>query len=185
MPLIFTGPANVIDKLERVYRASMPMDMATSQLDEARVFAEMVALAEGQGYGLARETRLSTSHGIWTDQHARDRALWRQSPEADAELIARLRRSPDAVTYQAVYDAIDLIVKAVDATAVWYLIRIPVDAGAFADVDCWCDADSRVTPTRQRMTVALIPAPLGIRAGVLDALRSKMPVGHLYNVEEF
>src|SRR5262249_51234831 len=121
----------------------------------------------------------------WTDQHARDRGLSRQGGEVDQQLIPRLKKAPKAVTYSAIYAAIDAIVKSKSSTAVWFLIRIPLDFGAFADTDCWCDADSRVTGTPTRMPVALIPASLGIRKSVLDALRSKMPAGHAYNVEEF
>lgn len=187
MPLTYTGAPNIIDKLMRVYRGAVPADVASQNraLDEARVFAEMVALAEGEGAGWAREARLSTSHGLWTDQHARDRGLGRGGGESDTTLIARLKSGPKAVTYDPIYQAILGIIRASSATAIFYLIRIPVDLGAFSDADCWCDADSRVTPTHMRVTVALIPASLGLRKAVLDAMRSKMPVGHAYNVEEF
>jgi hypothetical protein len=182
------GTPDVIDKLVQVYRGAVPGDLASADrdLDDAHVFAEMAAVGEGQGFGWAREARLSTSHGLWTDQHARDRGLSRQGGEADPTLISRLKTGPKAVSFDPIFDAVAAIVLAADPGAVFYLVRIPVDVGAFADTDCWCDADSRVTPIRPRITIALIPSSLdSIKSSVLDALRSKMPAGHSYSVEEF
>lgn len=190
MPIIYTGAPNIIAKLEELYRASVPGDIASSdrRLDEARALAEMMATAEGEAMGFAREARLSTSHGIWTDEHARGRGLARQGDESDASLIERLRTSPRALTEDAIYAAVAAIIATTGATgpaAAFYILRIPIDIGAFADTDCWCDAGSRVTSTRIRVTIALLPAALGVRAAVLDALRSKVATGHLYGVEEF
>lgn len=188
MPLLYTGPADIIERIVSTYRGALPGDIASTArtADEAYAIANMVALSvEGDGFGMAREARLSTSHGIWTDQHAVDRGTRRQEDEDDPALIERLKTAPKAVTYSAIYAAIDAVLKRVDPAVVWYLIRIPVDLGAFADTDAWCDADSRVTHTRTRMTIAIIPVGLDMKAAVLDALREKMPAGHAYAVEEY
>jgi hypothetical protein len=188
MPLIYSGPPDVVADLIALYRGSLPGDIASQSraLDDAHVFAEIVALGEGTGAGWGREARLSTSHGFWLDQHAHDRGLSRQSGEADQTLIDRLKTGPKAVTLDPITEAVATIVHGADPSAVFYIVRIPVDLGAFADTDCWCDADSRVTPTRPRITIVLIPASLdGIKSSILDALRSKMPAGHGFGVEEF
>lgn len=187
MPLTYTGPADIVAKLEKVYRGAMPGDLASvdRDLDDAAVIAEMAALGEGQAIGWAREARLSTSHGIWLDQHARDKDMYRRLGEGDQSLIDRLKTGPEAVIFSAVYAAIAEVITAADPIAVFYLVRIPVDLGAFADTDCWCDVDSRVTPTRTRMTIALIPDAIfdQVSAAVLDAMRAKMPAGRLFRVE--
>lgn len=188
MPLLYTGSPDIIANLVKIYRGSSPGDIGSESrnLDDAEVFAEMAALGEGIGAGWGREARLSTSHGFWLDQHAHDRGLSRQSGEDDPTLIGRLKTGPKSVTYQPIFDAIESIVHSADPDASFYIVRIPVDNGAFADTDCWCDVDSRVTPIRPRITIVLIPSSLDfIKSSILDALRSKMPAGHGFGVEEF
>lgn len=190
MPLDYTGPADVLAQLIQLYRGAVSADLASDDrgLDDAHALAGMMLLAEGEAMGWAREARLGTSHGIWTDQHGRDRGLSRQSGEEDDQFIARLRTSPKAITEQALRDAIQAVIDSTGATgddAKFFLVAIPLTHGAFCTVDAWCSADSRVTPTSVRVTVALIPAALSIRSGVLDAMRSKMPAGHAFLVEEF
>lgn len=190
MPLDYTGTPDIRAQLIQIYRGAVPADLASDDrdLDEAYALAEMMMLAEGEAMGWARETRLSTSHGIWTDQHGRDRGLSRQAGEDDPTFIARLRTSPKAITEQSIRDAIAAVIAATGATgddAKFYLVAVPVTHGAFCTTDAWCSADSRVTPTKVRVTIALIPAALGIRSGVLDAMRSKIPAGHAFGVEEF
>lgn len=181
MPLIYTGPPDIVDGLLQLYRSSVPGDVASSarNLDEANALAEMAAVGEGQAVGWAREARLSNSHGIWTDQHAKDRGTSRQSDETDDELKGRLRTAPKAITEESIQDALDAIADPA------YLVAVPRTHGAFADSDGWCDADSRVTPHNVRCTVALIPASANAKPAALEALRSKVPAGHFYSVEEF
>lgn len=190
MPLIYTGPADIRDQLVQIYRGAVPSDLAADDrnLDEAYAIAEVMLLAEGEAMGWAREARLGTSHGIWTDQHGRDRGLSRQGGELDDQFIARLQTSPKAVIEQSLRDAIAAVIASTGATgpdAAFYLVAVPVTHGAFADTDAWCDADSRVTPHQIRITIAIVPAALNIKAGVLDAMRSKMPAGHAFGVEEW
>jgi len=190
MPLIYTGPADIVDQMVEVYRGAVPADLASTdrQLDDAIAIAEIMTLAEGQAMGWAREAHLGTSHGIWTDQHGRDRDTTRAAGETDDSFRSRLRTSPRAVIEESIEEAIAAVIAttgAVGSAAAFYLVAIPVTHGAFCGTDAWCDADSRVTPTGTRVTIALIPAALGIRAAVLEALRSKMPAGHAFGVEEF
>lgn len=185
--LVYNGPADIVAQFVKIYRGALPGDLASNAraLDDAWVFAEMVAMGEGVGAGWGREARLSTSHSFWTDQHAADRGLARQGGESDAVLIARLRTGPAAITLAAITQVVAAVVHAVSPFAPFYIVRVPVDVGAFADTACFCDADSRVTPTRPRITIALIPASLDvIKPALLDALRSKMPITHAYDVEE-
>lgn len=190
MPLLYSGAPDIVEQLVQIYRGSVSSDIASDNrdLDEAYALAEMMAVAEGQAMSWARDTRLSTSQGIWTNQHARDRGLSRQGGEDDDTLIARLRTSPQAITEAALREAIAAVIAATGATgsaAVFYLVAVPVTHGAFCTTDMWCSADSRYTPTSVRMTIAIVPAALNIKAGVLDAMRSKMPAGHVARVEEY
>ena len=188
MPLIYTGPEDIVDHLYQVYRRTVPRDIASSSrsLDEAWVAANMVALGEGQVLDWGREAHIGTADGIWLDQHAKDHGLRRQTNELDAHLRIRLRSAPQAVTYNAIYQALSDVITAINPAALWYLLRIPIDVGAFCDIDCWCDADSRVTETRLRMLVLIIPASLDSYKGVLlDVLRSKVAAGTIYTVEEY
>src|SRR5262245_48598910 len=111
MPLIYTGPPDVVDKMLQLYRGALPADLASEDrdLDDGHAIAEVMAAAEGQAASWTRETRLSTSHGIWTDQHARDRGLSRQGGETDDHLIPRLQKAPQAITEESLQEAVDAI----------------------------------------------------------------------------
>lgn len=130
MPLVYTGPPDVVDRLMQIYRASVPGDLASQNrnLDEARAFAEMVALGEGTGFGWAREAQIHTSHSFWLDQHALDRDLSRQGGEDDPALRARLKTGPAALLRQVMLDAANAILAAAGVSGTAALLRLPEDA---------------------------------------------------------
>lgn len=187
MPITFQGPVDIVEDLVEVYRGAVPPDIANAsrRLDEAYTAAEIMSYAEGQISSWIHDSRISTARGIWLDHLAKDRGVYRQDGETDDQLRVRLRRGPRAVIYEAVLEAIQAVLDAAGNGFIAYLIRVPVDQGAFVTTDCWCDVDSRVTPTRPRHLVALIPALANSRPAVLDALRAKVTAGTLYHVEEY
>lgn len=130
MPLVYTGPPDIVAKYVAIYRNSLPQDIASTAraLDDARVFAEIVALGEGTGHGWAREARLSTSHGIWTDQHALDSGTSRQGGESDAALIARLKVGTTALLRQVLLDVANAILTSAGVAGTAAILELPRDA---------------------------------------------------------
>lgn len=187
MPITFIGPVDVVEDLVEIFRGAVPPDLAASDrdLDEAYMAAEVMACTEGQISSWLMDSRLGSSASFWLDQHARDRGVYRQDGEGDEQLIERLQRGPQAVIYDAVLAGVQAVLDAAGSGFTGYIFRIPVDLGAFADVDCWCDVDSRVTPTRPRILVVIIPALANSKPAVLDVIRSKVTAGTLYLVEEY
>lgn len=135
MPLVYTGPPDVVDKYVQIYRNALPQDVASTAraLDDARVFAEIVTMGEGTGHGWAREARLSTSHGIWTDQHALDHGTSRQGGEDDPALIARLKVGTTALLRQVLLDAANAILAAAGVAGTAALLELPRDAAHFGN----------------------------------------------------
>lgn len=163
MPLVYTGPPDVIDKLMRIYRGAVPADVASQNrnLDEARVFAEMVALGEGTGFGWAREAQIHTSHGLWLDQHGRDLNQPRQGGEADPALRARIRKGPDALLRSVMLDTANAILASAGVAGTAALLRLPADAayvGSYAPMT-GTGGTFVQTGSASRFTPAVLPWP--------------------------
>lgn len=130
MPLVYTGPPDIVAKYVDIYRNAVPGDVASQNrnLDEARTFAEMVALGEGTGYGWSRDAHISTSHSFWLDQHALDRDLSRQGGEVDDVLRARLKTGPAALLRDVILDVANEALAAAGISGSAALLRLPADA---------------------------------------------------------
>lgn len=65
-----------------------------------------------QGEDWVRATYILTSTDVWLNQHARDRASFRQESELDPDLRQRLRTVPDVITRSAILSSINGILSA-------------------------------------------------------------------------
>lgn len=176
-----------VDDLFQVYRGSIPPEMTATDLGEdiGYALAAQMNLAKQEIERLNAGANLSTSTGLFTDQHAKDRDLRRQEDEDDAPLIERLRHPPKAVTPSAILEALEAIVG--DAGPV-YLIELPRDS-AYADSPSWeigfFDRWHALAGPRHSMVIALIPASAGVLSSAQDALREKASAGKVTLVYEY
>ncbi len=181
MPLVYTGPADIVVELKTLYRSGLSQDMASTARDDEDVemFAEMMAMAGGEVAGLMRETQIATAGGAWLDQHARDRGLRRLLGETTEQLRTRLQLPPTAGTTSAILDAIKIIAHLDEI----YLVELPRQS-MYCDREDTLDRGERMGGGRG-VVIALVPASAGIAASALVVVRTKISAGKIGQVEEY
>lgn len=172
---------DAIEDLVRIYVGATPRDVYATALGEdiAYTLAEMFGVAYLEIQRLSAGANLSTSTGLFTDQHAKDRGLRRQEDETDEQLIERLRRPPLAGTAPAILQAIEAITG--ESTVI--IIELPRHS-AYYDLGFCYDTGMRIGGGRG-VVIVLIPASADAKAAVMDAVRTKVSAGKIWSVEEY
>lgn len=187
MALTFHGPRDILADLLIVARGGLPADVANPDRADIETTAacEVLMYVEGQTKGWVREARLSTSHGKYTDQHAKDRGTGRADNESDETLKERLRLPPSAVTVGAVEDAL----AALTDEDIW-VFQVPLDIGAVmgdgiteGSMTALDIHDGRMMNIHTGHVIAVVPAEVATAAE--QVLRERVSAGKTYHVEEF
>lgn len=94
-------------------------------------YAKMFAKVRTTAGGWADATYITRAGAPWLDEHARDRGTRRQTNESDAALAARLRTIDDAVSPNALLDAVNAILVAAGITTSAALVELRPDRAFF------------------------------------------------------
>ncbi len=170
---------NVLGDMQTLYRSGLPQDVASRDEEDIAIFSAMMALVEGYVAGLLQEVQIGTSHGVFLDEHARDKGLRRAAAEADPALKRRLQFPPTAGTVEAIVDALKLLLN-LDTV---YLVELP-RSSMFLDIEQCADRGVRMGGGRG-VVIALIPESADAAASSLALVRSKKSAGKIAQVEEF
>jgi hypothetical protein len=183
MPLIYTGPADIVVNLKAVYRSGLPQDVASVGRDDedAEAFAEMACLSEQTIQSQVRQSQISTASGPWLDIRGDERNTPRQFGEGDDPYRGRLIVPPTAGTADAIIAALDGLL----GTDEVYLIQLPLE-GVFGDADCYADGQdetSCLNSINRGAVIALIPeSDEALLPAALAALRQRASAGKVVAV---
>lgn len=181
MPLIYTGPPDIVEDMKTLFRGGLPQDVASESRDDEDVeaFAEMFTLVEGETAGYSREMQISTAHGFWLYEHGRGRGLRPWDGETDEQFRIRLRLPPTAGTRDAILDALSQLLGLDDII----LIELPRQS-AFLSRGHGLSRGHRIGGGRG-VIIALIPASSDAYGPSLALLRTKKSAGKIAMVEEY
>ncbi len=184
MPLIYTGPPDVVEELKAVFRSGLPQDVASVARDDEDVeaFAEIMAMAEGALSGWIRQSQIRTATGMWLEEHGHDQGLRKQFGETDQHFRARLRLPPTAGTRDAIFGAISELLGLSEDQVI--VVELPRDA-AYAGRSFCAGRGVRMGERRRQMVIVLIPASVGGLKSATDVLRTKVSAGKDYLVQEY
>ncbi len=179
MPLVYTGPADIVADMKTLYRSGLPQDISGRDEEDAEIFAEMMTMAECEVSGMMRETQIATASGKFLEQHARDRGLRKLLGETDDQLRARLQLPPTAGTTSSILDALKTLM-GIDEI---YLVELP-RRSMYYDREFCFDRGVRMGGGRG-VVIAIIPASLNLAASALVVVRTKASAGKIGQVEEY
>lgn len=81
---------------------------------------------------LKTQAFILTATGVWLDQHAKDRGLYRQSGESDAALAQRIRQYQDAITATVLKSVINAILAAAGVAGTCAIVELRRDRAFMA-----------------------------------------------------
>lgn len=175
-----------------VAKSSLPRFLFQSAQSAQELFAaaaKTFGAAKDTVYGWFTQTYIEQSSGFWTDQHAKDRNMRRQSTtETDATLAARVTTIEDAVTLPAFIALVTNMLIASGASIAPGFVELRLNGGYFEPLGnsarAFFDRGYRMG-TRGRRVIVILPygTSAATAAAVADALRTIKAAGIAIIVE--
>lgn len=186
MPLVYTGPPDIVESMKTLYRSGLPQDVASTARDteDMEAFAEIMCLAEQSIQSQVRQSQISTATGPWLDIKGGERRIFRQTGEGDDPYRDRMVVPPTAGTEDAILAALIALL----GTDEVELIQLPLE-GCFGDALCFADGQDPVcalNSINRGAILALIPESLASLApAAKEVLRQRVSAGKVTAVLEY
>lgn len=101
--------------------------------EDAGMAAKTIGAAKKQIGSWFGQSLVKNAEGIWLEEHAKDRGSGKQEGESTAALRDRLRNIPDAITVEAILNAVQGILDADGVAGTISMVELPRDGAFFID----------------------------------------------------